>query len=202
MKKNRILLTTYCGNNYGSLLQAFAMVKSLEKLGFNVTIIEEKPFIKGEPLSTLLHIFKIALFHPVVFTHFLRARKIANKINISNEQIENFNYFKENFLPIKIVTFREAKKDASQPNIHKCVCGSDQIWNGEAINLKRFYFLTFSKREHNLAYAPSFGRENVASYNYKKYKKLIKNIGTISLREPNFLVKTENIVCDPTLFFC
>lgn len=201
MLKNKVLLATYFGNNYGSLLQAFSLQLFLNKNGYRVTILEEKPFFKGQPFFTILHLIKIILLHPFVFKKFNKAKKIANEINISQTQKEYYQDFRDKYLSIKYISFSGAKKESLRDDVAKCICGSDQIWNGEVINFKRFYFLSFSKKELNISYAPSFGRSTVAKYNLKLYTKMITNFSLISLREPNSFIKDATIVCDPTLLF-
>lgn len=87
------------------------------------------------------------------------------------------------------------------------VVGSDQVWNPSASSSIEPYFLTFAPKEaKKISYASSFGVSNIPASLYDKYKKLLSNIDSLSVREQTgvCLVKAltgrdATCVLDPTL---
>lgn len=63
------------------------------------------------------------------------------------------------------------------------VVGSDQIWNPYVRLSNKFKFLTFAPCEKRIAYAPSFGLSKIPFIFYPIYKKGIKNMNVLSIRE-------------------
>lgn len=71
------------------------------------------------------------------------------------------------------------------PQYDKYICGSDQIWNPLiTCGVSPGYFLGFADQSKNkIAYAPSFGIDQIRNRDKKKMKKLLATIGFLSVRE-------------------
>lgn len=112
------------------------------------------------------------------------------------------------------INTRMSKRYLSMPELYQTkmdydvyVVGSDQVWNPSASSSIEPYFLTFAPKEaKKISYASSFGVSNIPASLYEKYKKLLSNIDSLSVREQTgvCLVKAltgrdATCVLDPTL---
>lgn len=195
---NKIVVSTYCtGHNYGSILQAYALNKFLLNKGYCPQIIANK----YEKVSKIGAIFKSLLFPKKMLKQFkssLSAKRLVsqNQHNIFNNDIKKLNCKRMSFLS----AYKFSKGSLC------CICGSDQIWKGDALYLNKFYFLQFSDLKKNIAYAPSLGVDFINKSNIKRFQKYLEKINFISTREKincNLLSdiscgKDVHYVCDPT----
>lgn len=184
-------ITFHWATNYGAVLQAFALQKYLEKCGYETEIIDYVPF---------------------------RVKLLADVTWLRHK---NFNEFKKERL---IRRFRHAELKLSKKKYrfskelktidrdYDCIIsGSDQIWNKNfTLNLdgkpNLSYFLDFtSENTMKLAYAVSFGANNMPDEYYDCVKPFINKFQAISVREQTAISIVEHmgrkaeVVCDPTL---
>lgn len=75
------------------------------------------------------------------------------------------------------------KKLAKKEDFKAFLCGSDQIWSGEALYVDPQYYLRYAPKNKRISFAPSFGNDKVANYNKKIIAKYINEIPSISVRE-------------------
>ena len=207
MEKNRYktgLITYHAAYNFGSVLQAYATQKTLEKLGCPNEIVDyrtqsqtdwyHKDFSwKAGPLNW------ITTFG---FNFMRKARRIRR---------EKFERFITNYLtlsPRRYTTYEELRKEPFEYDI--LISGSDQIWNigcGEFRNEPKEsilpYFLDFANPKKKIAYASSIGGQPLN--NIKKYAPYLLQFDALSTREPSgarIIGKAANrdieVVVDPT----
>ena len=60
------------------------------------------------------------------------------------------------------------------------VCGSDMLWSEEFYADWKFYFLGFAPKEKSIAYAPSFGKNEIYDEHKPLCCELINDIGYLS----------------------
>ena len=208
MKKVGIC-TLFTGYNYGSSLQAFALKKTIDKLGYDPIIFKlSGSLVKGRdvrPKKMFITFFRM-LANSRDIRGTIKSFKKNSKANIAPSTIEAFNEFTADYLNPKYVSYREIKKLAKKEDYAAFVCGSDQIWNSTAYYVDPFYYLRFAPKEKRIAYAPSFGRTYVPNYNKNKISKYLNEINHISVRETTGkdivkeIIDKECTVClDPTL---
>ena len=200
-------------NNYGQLLQCFALQKYLRDMGHDVYLIQydqRYDFIK-------LPLWKKALkgFNPAGLYKYLLYKKLKNKSN--QEQWDNPRYF-EDFRNKYIkqseniyYSYKELVKNPPAADMY--IAGSDQIWNtfglpiNRAKNVLMAYMLNFGdpfiKR---ISYAASFGREKIDNDFEKEFSPLLKNFNYVSVREKSGLdiceqcgIDNAEWVPDPTM---
>ena len=143
MKKVGII-TWFRGDNYGTVLQATALQYSIDKLGFDSTLIDYKKRINNREIKKIIDLknrFKSKLFNDPIDKH-----------NISNT-------FRDKYLKISqpIYTFIELKELNNVYDIF--VCGSDQIWS--PLNFDEKFFLNFADKNKMISYAPSIGVSSI-----------------------------------------
>lgn len=190
------ILTFHDSDNFGSVLQAYALCTFLRENGFDVKIID----YRKKEVKKLYSIFK----PPVNRHNFL-------------ENIYSFFYYKQ---------LRERKKNYEsfrQKNIHlsensyfhneelkKCsydiyIVGSDQIWNTSIVDFDTTYLLDFTEKR-KISYAASFGPNLREITNVSLFRRELKKFEMITVREQaavelcadKFNVNAQ-VVCDPVL---
>ena len=197
--KRLAIMTWYSYMNYGTALQAVALYHTSRRMGYSADIVSYLPDLRGksmvdESLYTKL-IKKIK--------EMLSGKKTAYG---SAEKKEKFNTFiHEN------VTFTEACATASELFMLNelydlFLCGSDQIWSPQCFD-PRYYLDFVSDERHMIAYAPSFGHENIDNATLSQtITGLLVRFKKLSVREETgqeiikkLTGKQATVVEDPTL---
>lgn len=205
MRKKVELITLQRVPNYGSVLQAYATQKIIEKYGFECEIINYFPDRmriksmlrrikdKNEKFKNSLLLRTIAriIILPSYFVRFSSFKKFYKYLNMTNYEYHSNNEIKNN-LPIADIY---------------CT-GSDQVWNSEwNEGIDKALFLDFvPKNKRKIAYAASFGKSELQKNEIEETKQLLKKYDRISLREKSGVdickqMGFENTinVLDPTL---
>lgn len=207
MKKIGIA-TVFTGFNYGSSLQAFATKYFIESMGFEAVLLGQSgSIIPGRDVR-----IKKIIMMGIRFIIYPNARKNIKVYRESPAAIPTdqtkklFNNFVKEFIKPKMKKWGELKSLALNDEYIAFLCGSDQIWNADALYVDPFYYLQFAPIYKRIAFSPSFGREKVASYNKKVITKYIKSIPTLSVREESGVILIRELtnrqsehLLDPTL---
>lgn len=184
--------------NHGAVLQAFALRKAIESLGYEAYVVD----------YTLTSDY--AIYNPSIFSAGLLNFPIkALMYNRNKKRAEAFESFRKLYLNLTSEHFFDGD-DLSILNkdFDIFVAGSDQIWNLRFIGIVKDFFLNFSDDSKvKIAYAPSIGdsyeetKQNAAILN-----NYLKTFSAISIREQKgALILSEIIghevpvVLDPTL---
>ena len=203
----RVGIVTFFSNcNYGSVLQAYALLKYLEEKGYDTKIIDyltpNNRFNCKMRLRTLSNRFGVLLTHPNILKTTLRGKNKAKKsiATLPTETISMYKGFTEQCLkPYRGKYHRTGDFDAF-------ICGSDQIWQISAPGLSNIFFLRFTTQKKRIAYAASLGSITVPKYNAKRFEKYVNQFSSISVREnaskkliKDFCNQESTHVLDPTL---
>lgn len=201
-KKSVGILTYHTGYNYGASLQAYALSKTVSKMGISCEIInfETERFVASREMFSRKpqrpkEIIKIATRVP--YYNALKKRQAL------------FDDFTTECLPISPL-YRTEKEVVDHADKYDCIiCGSDQIWNlsqldAPAANL--LFYLNFPKNQRRVSYAASFGKWVTEAPEYADIiAPLLKEYDYISVREQSgvellhkFGVDCE-IALDPTM---
>lgn len=196
------------GPSHGSILQTFALTRTLEKLGHEVTIIDrQKPIDYFSASITIFKRFgsKILGRHKGPFFYFgeYSPQVMSNLDVFVNEELK-----KRRFLRVR--TERQLSKIVNQ-NYEVYIIGSDQVWRPKFVYDIYYYYLNFlpsSDRAKRIAYAPSFGVDfwEYTEEQTKKCKELAQLFNAISVREytgvnlcEKYLGVSAVHVIDPTM---
>ena len=208
MKKIGIA-TVHTGYNYGSALQAYATKMILYKLKYQGIVISLKgSLIKGRDvrLKKIVVIIFRMLKQPFKTERFLKQYSNSMSHELSPRSKDLFDTFTKEFLKPQYLGWRKLKKLAKKEEFVAFLCGSDQIWNADALYVDPFYYLRFAPRKKRIAFAPSFGRGMIPKYNKKVMKKYISEINVLSVREKTGINIIKNLcdkdavwLLDPTL---
>ena len=201
MCKKTATVTWISWNNYGSLLQAYALQHTLKSLGYDNHIISDERIVfphkysqADSPISSLQKIKRSLGF----WKRFLLYKSFRNDYYTKLY----FDKFRNNDLIVdnEYTSFLEL---GDKYDVY--IAGSDQIWHPSKNIFKPFYYLDFTNRK-KISYAPSLGT-SVYPDEYKDVvKELLSSFSHISIREKkgeellsSFIEKDITTVLDPTL---
>lgn len=174
------IMTFHKAQNYGSVLQAYALQKTIIKLGKSCEIIDfsnEKqkemylPYIKNDN-------FKHTARNIITFFH----------IRTFERHYNDFTKFLDECLILSPDSYTTEGELVGADKNYKCIiAGSDQVWNIMCYDADDAYFLGFADDVRKIAYAPSFGAKNLLTYaaDVDKYRRLLNDFDMLSIREKN-----------------
>lgn len=202
-----ILTFWWSSDNYGQLLQCYALQKYLRDAGHDAYLIRYDP-VKDFSGSPSLHRYLKALNPMLVYRYISRKISQKNALLYNKAHDRHFDDFRNKYIvSTKKIYFSYDELKADPPKADVYVVGSDQVWNvGEAVNgYVNSFFLNFgSAGTKRISYAASFGncKEN---YDYPPVINLLKKLDFITCREKTGIeICKKNglnaeLVCDPTL---
>ena len=157
-------------NNYGSILQYYALQQYLAK--FNVeaywirfmlpTVLTFKEFVK-KSLSDLRHGFRIKNIYLHVRTQMGFRNFMHKKCRVSLQKYDSLN---------------KLKKTPPRADIY--ITGSDQVWGGW---LEPNYLTFVPKGKKRIAYAVSFGKRELTEEHRNNIQDWVKQFDAVSVRE-------------------
>lgn len=203
------ILTQPLLNNYGGLLQAYALQTVLKKRGYDVWIIN-----RNYPKPRIKNILKSRLKRFIV-KNILSSTSIAVNPSDEEEKIigQHTHNFKKKFIhPItKELISNEEMDYVNTLGFDAYLVGSDQVWRPHYSPSITNYFLDFAIDDANIkriSYAASFGVDNW-EFNQKETlacNKLVQKFNAVSVRETSginlckeYLEKMAIQVLDPTM---
>jgi hypothetical protein len=185
-KKNKKIVTITCHNvyNHGASLQEYALLRFLEKQGFDVETINYTPWYLNTHFNffsidnprykknVILKVIYIILKFPLKLLNYPR------KINFDKFSRKHIKQTKQNYK-----TNQDLKKNLPEADAY--ICGSDQIWNSYFENGKdpAFYLDFVPDNKLKISYAPSFAIDEIAPDLREFVKKKISKLDAISIRE-------------------
>ena len=192
-------------NNYGGILQNFAMQKVLQKLGHEPITIDYIPRMsRGRFVKVWIRNLFYNLFHTT--------KRELPKSRVGRVRQPYFAQFAEKHLAMTHAIHKYSPKLVSEYGLEAVVTGSDQVWrpryNRKVLTSMFLDFVAEDGGVKKIAYAASFGVDN---WEYKpnktrKCRKFAKRLDAVSVRENsgvalcnNFLRVEAIEVLDPTL---
>ncbi len=181
---------TYCGNNYGSVLQCFATQSELKKHGLECSLVtrsETRIGRIGQSLEFRLNMLWKFLRYPKHLQTFRECLQTLHPADTEDGLHKDAKQAIDAFIQAKIqrdpLSWKQMKKLAHSKDCGFFLSGSDQIWSAHWFITNRLWFLRFCPREKRVAWMPSFGGEKLAEYNRPTYAKYISEYACLSVRE-------------------
>lgn len=215
MKKVGIV-SCYFQHNYGSMLQAYATQKALDKLNVENETINIEGFNGEIKKAKIKYFIKASLTSDILLSKLGMAKNVLRKKLSKNEYAElskvrakKFDAFAEKyFILSKKYNSKKELGDSCEENYSAVLVGSDQLWLPGNIAAD-YYTLNFVPSTVNsIAYSTSFGQSSLPKDSEKKAEVFLKKIKHIGVREESGqkLIKkiahrNVPVVCDPTLLF-
>ncbi len=192
------IVTPYKVPNYGTKLQAYAMQELIGQYD-DVEIIN---FVGASDYRPRAVLGKVKL-------------RINNR-NLINKNIEAEKYRKirvESIHKFDVVYYRFSEKIKGTLTLQKkmkgyyaVVCGSDQLWAPLNVDADYFTLTIVPKGVPRISFSSSFGISNIPQSYHKAYKRFLKKMDAISVRETSGKTIVKDIVgrdatvtLDPTL---
>ncbi len=192
------IITFHCADNFGAVLQVYALQLTLKELKINSEIIDFRPDILKIPYDNKFHwkymISKIGLYKTIKRNI---VRVIRHK-NIKNRMLA-FNNFRKNHLIVSGPTYNTSKELMENSPIYEYyITGSDQVWNPDfLISTGNSYFLDFAPKESKkISYAASIS-VSLESSSKSIFKENINGFNHISIREKDNIEFLESITDKP-----
>lgn len=201
------LIAAY-NNNYGSLLQVYALQQVLQNLSYETEIIRYR---KRNAFVQFMRLFNGPLLKMKLkdrgkfYITKLFHKDIYRSLQIREEQ---FRRFRETHLRFsERYHARKELEDAFRNGPYfVALLGSDQVWN--PINYGTHFYTMEQVPDscYKIAYAPSFGVKTIPGYQTRGTAKYLRRIQDISVREAQgahivhqLTGRDVPVVCDPTL---
>lgn len=205
MKKIAIL-TQPLGNNYGGIIQNYALQKVLVDNGLQPVTINRIDFNPNSRLKIGLSIFKLWLLKKIL-NQKLFTTTDQKKIYYNNQQF----IYKNINLSAKIDNTKSLLDHFRKKKYDAVIVGSDQTWRPSySPNIYNYFldFLEVDKEITKVAYATSFGTDQweFTKEETQRCKELAKTFDKISVREKSgidlckkHLDFIPEFVLDPTM---
>ena len=194
-------------DNYGQLLQCFALQQYLRKNGHEPYLIRYKERPKEKASFKFSNLLKNIIKLPQYVSWFLNEKRRQRNADKYNKQEANVDRHFDAFIHDYITTSEQLYTDDdlhnTPPIADAYICGSDQVWGGEWA-----YYLDFAPdNKPKIAYAPSLGGLTSFSQDYEdKMKKLLMRFNFVGMREQSGVDVCHRLgrkdavkVVDPTL---
>ena len=203
------IITLPLEENYGGIMQAYALQKVLKEMGHDVAFIERSRF---------LH-WSFAKKARVYTKRFLKKIFVDKNIVVKSDKQHNEEalILRTNIYPFLLKYMNRIEVDRKYSNIETdkfdaFIVGSDQVWRpryfGKPVISTAFLSFTKGRNVKRLSYAASFGTEEWL-YNSRQTKKcgeLLKKFDAVSVRESSaiklckkhFGVDAQHVL-DPTM---
>ena len=181
------VVTFWHGNdNYGMILQCWALQEYLKKQGHDPYII--RYVMKGCLLKRLVKslIFSIRYLIDSSYRHHIRVTNKFKATNAIHYPERDFDGFRKEYLKLSNRVYHYIEQLRIFPPKADCyICGSDQIWNGNlnSRNLAGFYLQFGPSNIKRIAYAPSFGITKHEGKQLNILKKYLSKFDAVSCRE-------------------
>lgn len=187
LKDKKIAIITYHrSNNYGSVLQAYALSKYLNTQGARLNVIDyhsEKQDKLYKTFESVKGLMSVARNIQTFF--YLKSIKLRKK---------KFDEFLKNNFSLTKEYVNVSDISAENDNYDLFICGSDQIWNTSCDDFSKAYTLDFVKDKSKcVSYAASIGKKFIKPEDEDFFYAQLKDFYKLSLREKDGVDEIKRI---------
>lgn len=202
--------------NFGSVLQTYATVKSVEKAGCNCVLIDYKyPSLwhieqaigneNNKSKSFLRHIVKIIFIKLCLLSYCRAVRSFFNRNKVKRLFVIFQGFLRE--ISITPIQYNRKSILKNPPKFDIYMTGSDQTWNPRYLHTDYSFLLNFApKNAPKIAYSASFGAKKMLPEYRDDYIKYLRQYDRISVRESSGVLLVKELtnkdavhIPDPTL---
>lgn len=187
------IMTFHWADNYGAVLQAYALQTYIASLGHDVEIIDYRPSWAADT-------------NPVV-----RPKSLKDSLRYFDEKQRRrpFVRFRKKYLKLSYEKYRSLEDlNGRCKGYDIIITGSDQVFNPDIIapngKLDEAYLLNFGSGFEKVAYAASFGNSTLEKKYFERFRGLLGDFKYIGVREESGIEILRNLglgsvaVPDPT----
>lgn len=177
MKKVQLVTLHSQNNNFGSVLQAYALYRYTSKLGYDVEVLNYRPYYSNGSINLKARIKKI-IVNTMFLPHYLLRNYRFNKFIKQEKQTKKFT------------SYDELIKNHPEADIY--MIGSDQVWNTSFLCGRDLtYYLKYTDSENKMSYGASMGRIVGSQEEVSKLVESTKEFRFISLREKKSAIQFQ-----------
>lgn len=192
------IVTIHKINNFGAVLQAYALNRYLRENGHEVQTVDYRTYRVQEsyrifrPLRSVMDVVRNA--QALLYMGRLRKRK------------HRFDSFLKDHVPMTQHAYETGHQlKAANLDFDTYICGSDQIWNTYCQNYDDTFLLAFAdERARRIAYAASLGATDIHEHHKASFLRELPLYHAVSVRESDavdiirpYTNKDVTQVCDP-----
>ncbi|MCL2348353.1 MAG: polysaccharide pyruvyl transferase family protein [Planctomycetaceae bacterium] len=206
MKSSKVCTVTFhTSYNYGAVLQTCALRKKVEELGYACDVLDYVP-----PFREPFFFERAKLFHRRSHPFLSVCYYILNSVILKKKRalrFQRFRDFMEKEYHLSAGKYKNCEDLRTGTNEYDTfICGSDQIWNTGNYQADDGFFLNFvPDGKKKIAYAPSFGVNDLEEKSVDFVKKSLVSFHALSTRESQgkkiiskYLERDSEVVLDPT----
>lgn len=204
------VISPYNSQNYGTVLQAFALAHVLESKGVDCEYINYRTWKRGDKVDYLKFLFRHPLYllsrhwTKYVNRHGLKYSHVHD--NWFSEVVRKNEEFVTKNIPNSNELFTYDTLSKLRIRYNKLIIGSDQTWSPFHELIYSMFFLDLYKYGKSYSYAPSLGTTKPSKIFLKYLSSKINRLSLASCREvcnSHILTQMSNkevtCVLDPTL---
>ena len=194
MSRIGILTLYHKNNNYGGQLQAYALNKAVQELGYSSEQISFERNRKKLYFRKIRGIFEESVTKDI-FAVKLKLFLHRNKSNGDDSNIQTLRKFEEfqEFIPHSPV-FTEKNISETNKIYDLFIVGSDQVWN--PLFATKEYFFDFVEQKPCISYAASIRINHFEKAEGRRIKKYLDKFSYISVREKRAIQTLKEIGVD------
>ena len=173
------IVTIHMINNYGAILQAFALNYYLNSLGYDAETIDFRTYRVAEsyklfsPIRSFMDLVRTLFSLPYLW-----------KINKRHKRMKGF--IQNNIKLSKGVYHSNSELYQANLDYDYYICGSDQIWNTYCDNYDDAFILAFARNKgRRISYAASMGMPSIHENLQSKFRAELSDFNALSVRESN-----------------
>lgn len=195
-------------NNYGTSLQAFALLKTIQSLGYQVEVINYiKKLSLAEKITIAINRFRVLGIKNFI-ADFCRKKnyppELEGQIKKRTNTVDAYKEKKLKPLFHNYIGYRNLS--IGSKNYYAVVVGSDQVWLPIGLKTKFYNLLFVDDNVRKISYASSFGVNEIPNFQRKatgEYLNRFYKIGVRELRGKEIVDSLSNqkahVVADPTM---
>lgn len=187
--------------NYGSVLQAYALQRTIFNFGYDCEVID---YLYPNSYHVKKHATQLEYYS---FSKYIK-KNIGALVTKDDKRKQVFSDFISNYLNLSKFQYKTIGSLRNNPPLYDIyITGSDQVWNPTYMNYDPTFLLEFApKNLKKISYAASFGNSKIDQRYVALYRKYLRTFSDISVREATGVqIVTDLIdrqsfqVLDPTL---
>ena len=204
-RKSVGIITFHHYYNYGTMLQAYALQKEIELLGYQSELIDFKQ--NNNPTTVELLAIRLKRI-PAYIKEFKKYHTLASSNEFISKRIQAYEEFYSKYLKVGNERYTNSKEINEKPPLYDgYVVGSDQTWNPYVAKNPEALYLSFVDDDKKKgSYAPSLAVSQLSDEQRNMFRERLKGFSYISCRESSGAKLLEETlgcqvkaVLDPTL---
>ncbi len=187
------IMTLNTSNNYGAVLQAYALSHFLSRLGYEPFFVNYQEKRVGvfrylrNPLASIQKLMSIE--SPAKALQVAKGKQTPEQKERKNLLLKEIcNSFRSACLNVTNREYSHEMLVDECPEALAYICGSDAVWATDAYFKGPAYLLDFvPDKVKKISYAPSFGKGSLEPYQVEVFGKCLKRFDAVSVREQSGL---------------